>query len=120
MFNQTSYDYEKGESVVGSSSTSREGEIIPYSLKGGYYRESTLGVNEIYKKIKVLQTFTNLKPLLQPDVGSVRLDIETEKETNTEHIKYDIDPKILIKQKDYIFPLEGLERISKPHGTKHA
>ena len=120
MFDQTSYDYEKGISVVGSSSTSREGEIIPYSLKGGYFRESTLGVNEIYKKFKVLQTFKNINPVLQPDVGTVRLDIVDDKEPNTKYIEYDIDPKILIKQKDYIFPLKGLERISTLHGTKNA
>ena len=120
MFDQTSYDYEKGISVVGSSSTSREGEIIPYSLKGGYFRESTLGVNEIYKKIKILQTFTNQKPILQPDAGKVRLNIESNLDSPKKEVTlYDIDPKILIKQKDYIFPLEGLERIRKEHGVEY-
>ena len=119
MFDQTSYDYEKGISVVGSSSTSREGEIIPYSLKGGYFRESTLGVNEIYKKIKILQTFTNQKPILQPDAGKVMLDIKSFSEPNNDFIEYDIDPKILIKQKDYIFPLDGLKRIATEHRTKN-
>ena len=111
MFDQTSYDYEKKESVIGSSSTSREGEIIPYSLTGGYYRESTLGVNEIYNKINVLQSFTKLEPVLQPDIGRFELNISDTSSEIYKHLRK-IDPKILIRQKDYIYPLKGLKRIS--------
>lgn len=112
MFNQTSYNYEKGESVVGSSSSSREGEIIPYSLKGGYYRESTLGINEIYNKIKVLQSFSKLNPILQPDIGAVEMTISTDEADHGKAI-HRIKPSIMLKQKDYIYPLKGLERLSK-------
>ena len=118
MFDQTSYDYEKGESVVGSSSTSREGEVIPYSLKGGYYRESTLGVNEIYKKIKVLQTFTKLNPILQPDVGLVKMEIKTDELDHKKTVNL-IDPMEMLKDNNYIYPLKGLERLSEKSVAKN-
>ena len=108
----TGYDYDKQKGTFGPSANSKQGELIPYNYEGSYSRVSTLGINEVYKKINIIQSLDNTEPILQPDEGRFMLTIYNDSLPIHPTWKT-IDQKLFKKDSKYIYPLLGLERLVK-------
>lgn len=109
----TYYDYDKHQTKVGYSSTSKEGDTVPYNYKGDFTRSITLGINGVFNKITISFSKKIDAPLLDPYEGKVRLFLTYSEQPLSEIPRRFLDGESIKKIRDHYYTLQGINRLSK-------
>lgn len=117
LIDQTYYDFDNNKSVIGLSSTSKVGEIIPYGFKGSLTRKFNLGFIDFLKNFKVGITSEVKQKVLDPYAGQIMLNLKESNSFGSLNEQNELNGdqlemlRILLSDVKFI-PLIGIKRFS--------
>ncbi len=96
---QSEYNYNTNQTMIGYSKNSKQGYIIPYSFSGVMHPRAKFNFNDNLKDIYITFDITKKQPLLDPKNGSVQVDISPSQELK----KYQNNFLIPNKEIEFLF-----------------